>query len=171
MTLDQFVALHNGKSLDYDGKFGPQCVDEIDYYMRDVLGFPIVWANAIDWFGKDQPWLTWVANTPTNVPPKGAIIVWRQDFKVGTGIYGHIAIAYQDIGVMQFTSFDQNWGSPFCKLVRHTYEGVIGWGIPNHAPPPTPAPLPGPGSGAGTEGPFEFFFGWVSLVWRWLNGH
>jgi hypothetical protein len=165
MNLDQFVALHNEAYLDYDGKYGAQCVDLIDYYIRDVLEIPIVWVNgAIDWYGKDNPYLEWFANTPTNYPPKGAIMVWHQDFKVGTGIFGHIAIAL-DATTMAFHSFDQNWppNSP-CHVQYHTYEGVTGWGVPRaKPPPPNPAPVPGPGTGAERPGAnlWSTFIGWL----------
>jgi hypothetical protein len=131
MTLAEFIATHNGKYLDYDGLYGAQCVDLIDYYCRDVLGIPIVWANAIDWYGQDATFEQWIPNVwgdQSNFPLPGDIIVWGKDAVVGTGVFGHIGICVTATGVA-FRSFDQNWppGSP-CHSQPHSYHGVIGWG-------------------------------------------
>jgi len=143
VTLDQFIAAHNGQRLDFDGKFGAQCVDLIDYYCRDVLGIPIIWANAIDWWGGDASFEGWTRNVwgdRNSKPPRGSIIVWGPNARAGTGIYGHIAIGVDPGEGLSFGSFDQNYptGSA-CHVQRHTFDGVIGWGI-RLAPPPPPDP-------------------------------
>jgi hypothetical protein len=148
MTLDQFVATHTGKYLDYDGHFGAQCVDLIDFYLVQVLGIPIAWANAVDWYGKDAAFERWTRNiwgNPTSRPSRGSIVVWGANARAGTGIYGHIAICTDPGNGLSFTSFDQNWpaGSP-CHLVKHTYDGVIGWGDRLVPPPPIVVPVPVP---------------------------
>jgi hypothetical protein len=146
MTLDQFVAAHTGKYLDYDGKFGAQCVDLVDFYVVQVLGIPIVWVvGAIDWYGKDAAFERWTRNVwgnPTSRPSRGSTVVWGANARAGTGIYGHIAICTDPGNGLTFTSFDENWppGSP-CHLVKHTYDGVIGWGD-KPAPPPVVVPQP-----------------------------
>lgn len=140
-TLKQFYDTWNGKQLWFNGY--DQCVAVAEVYGRDVLGYPPVWANAIDWFGKDAAYLTWVANTPTNMPDEGDVIVWHGNTQAGTGIYGHIAVVVgPSCGMpaptsMVFYSFDQNWGTgalALCRIVKHTYSGVTGWGDKPVAP-------------------------------------
>ena len=38
MTLEEFVKVYNGRKVDYDGVYGPQCVDLFRQYVWDVLG-------------------------------------------------------------------------------------------------------------------------------------
>jgi CHAP domain len=140
LILDQFIAAHTGQRLDFDGKFGAQCVDLVDYYARDVLGIPIVWANAIDWWGKDATFEGWTRNVwgnPSSRPSRGSIIVWGANARAGTGVFGHIAVGVDPGNGLSFTSFDQNYptGSA-CHLQRHSYDGVIGWG--DRLKPPSP---------------------------------
>lgn len=40
MTLNQFVKKHNGKKVDFDGRYGAQCVDLFRQYCKDVLNIP-----------------------------------------------------------------------------------------------------------------------------------
>ena len=40
MTLDEFVKKYNGKKVDYDGRYGCQCVDLFRQYCEDVLNIP-----------------------------------------------------------------------------------------------------------------------------------
>jgi len=40
MTLDEFVKKYNGKKIDYDGRYGAQCVDVFRQYCKDVLEIP-----------------------------------------------------------------------------------------------------------------------------------
>jgi len=145
ITLSTFMARNTGLHLDWDRHYGAQCVDLIEFYLRDVLGLPPLAGNAVDEYGENSRFLTWThkavagygpgaatssTRNPTNRPPYGSIVVWGPSTIVGTGVNGHTAIAlnaYAD----HFISFDQNWpvGSP-CHQVKHTYPGVIGWAIP-----------------------------------------
>lgn len=40
MTLDEFVKKYEGKKVDYDGRYGAQCVDLFRQYCKDVLNIP-----------------------------------------------------------------------------------------------------------------------------------
>lgn len=142
MTLADFVAAHQGQYLDYDGHYGAQCVDLIDFYCVQVLGVPIAWANAVDWWGKDAPLLNWSRNvwgSRASKPAAAAIVVWGANVRAGTGVYGHIAICTDPGDGLTFGAFSQNYptGSP-CALRRFTYDGVIGWGVKPAPPPPAP---------------------------------
>ena len=62
ITLKQFIALHDGKYLDFDHVYGAQCVDLVQFYLRDVLGLPPLPGNAINEFGEDAKQLHWTHN-------------------------------------------------------------------------------------------------------------
>ena len=143
MTLDEFVVQNTGKPLDYDGYYGAQCVDLIEYYIRDVYGQPAFYANAKDWFynfgGSLAQRFDRITNNPTDynqVPSRGDIIIWDGAL-AGSGGYGHIAIYLGKTGAGIFTSFDQNWGGMYCHQVSHNYNNVVGWLKPKASAPPT----------------------------------
>ena len=72
---------------------------------------------------------TKILNSPTAVPQAGDIIVWNSSFGGG---FGHTAIATGNGDTNSFESFDQNYPTgSVSHLVRHNYNGVIGWLRPN----------------------------------------
>lgn len=124
MVLGEFVKKHTGKKLEVAGSANAmyQCTDLCNGYLRDVLGLPIIeWTNAIDFPKKAGDKYEWIQNTPTGVPQKGDLMV----FKIGK--YGHISIFIEG-DVNSFDSFDQNYpiGSS-CHIQKHTYKNVVGW--------------------------------------------
>lgn len=129
MSIDEFFSKYNNQYVEVSGSTAKwQCVDLANAYIRDVLGQPIIqYTNAEDFPNKIKSYGTWVKNTPTGIPPKGAIVVW--DYS--TNEWGHIAIATGKGTTSTFESFDQNYptGSK-CHFVTHNYNSVIGWLIP-----------------------------------------
>jgi hypothetical protein len=134
MEVQDFINLNNGKYVDYDGRFGFQCVDLMRQYLVDVLGlngYAILGVSyAKQLFDKipnlgDENFIK-IKNTPTNYPQKGDIIIWGWCVGV-TGYAGHVAIV-SDATPKALISFDQNWpsNSP-CRYVNHSYRGVLGW--------------------------------------------
>ena len=126
MTLDQFVKKYNGKFVEYHS-FDPsaknQCVDLANQYIVEVLGLtPIIGTNAQDFPKKAGKDFNYILNTPTGVPEKGDLVIFKSADNVG-----HISIFLQG-STSLFTSFDQNYptGSP-CKTVQHNYRNVLGW--------------------------------------------
>lgn len=124
MTLRQFINKYDGKTVDWDQKFGGQCVDLWRQYVDEVLELP----QSPPVRGAKDVWDTYlekhfnrVENTPKGVPEKGDIVIWE------TGEYGHIAI-FAEGGIRSFTSFDQNYPvGTKCHLQKHNYQGVLGW--------------------------------------------
>lgn len=141
MTLDTFIGTYNGKSLDWDKVYGAQCVDLIQYYLRDVIGSPPMWGNAIDAFtGFDSQGLSnymdRVANNPNDAsqaPKRGDIVVWAANTP-GSGGAGHIAIYLGSNAAGSFYSLDQNWGGMYVRQVFHDWSNVVGWLTPKSAP-------------------------------------
>lgn len=135
MTLDQFIDKYNGKFIDFDKSYGPQCVDLMRQYVQEVLRMdPYTipranYAKNIFYNFRTNNNFKKVINTPTAVPKKGDIIFWGWRYPV-TGYAGHVAIV-TGANVYRFISFDQNYptGST-CHYVNHDYRGVLGWLTP-----------------------------------------
>lgn len=132
MTLQAFFDKYGGHGVDWDGVYGFQCVDLIDQYLKDVIGINPPWViGAKDFWNLNLGWCSKIANTPTNAPQRGDIIVWNN-----FGSYGHIAICVT-ADVNTITSLDQNW--PYgltnnpnpSKVCQHNYDHVLGWFRPN----------------------------------------
>lgn len=113
-----------------------QCMD-LAYLWTMVLRFPKatiqhqyayqVFANASD---LTRQYFDIVANTPTGIPPKGALVVFD---KTSTNIAGHISISNGVGTTNTFQSVDQNWaGVQKARMVTHNYDNpkVLGWLIP-----------------------------------------
>ena len=131
MTYDQFVNAYLGKSTDWDGVSGTQCVDLIKAYLNEVFGIKAgSWGNAkYYWinFNLRTPLknnFTKIANTPSFVPKKGDIVVWNGG--IGSGGYGHVAIATGEGDTKYFYTYDQNWNGKPMKKVKHSYNCVYG---------------------------------------------
>lgn len=124
MKLDEFVNKYLGKFVEAGGSANAkfQCVDLINQYLVEVLGYPkILWINAKDFSKKAGELYNWIDNTPYGIPKKGDIMVWD------SGTWGHVAI-YISGDVNRFKSFDQNYGTnKACRVVSHGYKSISGW--------------------------------------------
>ena len=134
MDFDKFINEYIGKSFDYDGVSGVQCIDLIKMYLDKVFGIkPSSFGNAKDYYENFnnlplKNYFTRIKNTPELVPQKGDICVW------GAGLgntYGHISIATGEGNTKQFYSYDLNWGGKTVKKVLHNYRGFLGVLRPN----------------------------------------
>lgn len=128
MTFDEFVKQYNGKSVDYDGTYGVQCVDLIKQYADSVFGVKGgSWGNGKDYWNNTASALkkitTKIKNTASFVPQKGDIMVWNGE--VGNGC-GHVAVCTGEGTTSYFYSYDQNWGTKPVHKVKHTYDNVYG---------------------------------------------
>jgi len=124
-----FFNQNNGRYVDFDGAYGFQCFDLVNKWST-ALGYrPFTGLYASGIYGQPQGNYTQIPNSPTAVPQAGDIIVWNNNYGGG---YGHTGIATGNGNTSWFESLDQNWpgGSP-SKVVRHDYNGVIGWLRPN----------------------------------------
>lgn len=124
MTLQQFIAKYNGKYLDYDKAYGAQCVDVTKAYYKEVLGIAPKMGNAIDYWYSIDPRFIRIANTPTNSPKPGDILVFGKSY----GYYGHVAVV-TSANVWNVQGFEQNnpLGSPCTYRNHYMYRGVLGW--------------------------------------------
>lgn len=129
MTYNEFISKYNGKAWDYDGAYGVQCVDLVNFYIRDVFGItPGNWGNARDFYDDYNEnthttlrnAFTRIANSASFVPKKGDIVVW------GNSSNGHIAIATGEGNTSEFYSYDQNWEGTACHRQKHNYNYFLG---------------------------------------------
>ena len=131
MNYQEFINTYNGKTIDYDGVSGAQCVDMAQMYIEKCFTnkHQIIYANAKDYFEKYESYPVLVENferiknTDDFIPQQGDMVVW------GAGLgntYGHIAIATGEGNTSNFNSYDLNWGSKIVKKVSHNYKGFLG---------------------------------------------
>lgn len=124
MNLEEFKNKYLGKSIDYDGVSGVQCVDLIKQYMKDVFNLkPGSLGNAKDYY------LNYTNNIflKTNfnrisqiIPKKGDILVWNN------GKYGHVAIAIENGNENICKTIDLNYGSKLVTENTHNYFMYLG---------------------------------------------
>lgn len=125
--IKSFFAANIGKSFDYDGASGIQCVDLIKKYLNDVFGIKAgSWGDAKDYFklySKRAPLVEnfeRIKNTPEFIPCFGDICVFD-------GENGHICICTgKDGTTSKFQSIDLNYGSKKVKTVTHNYKNFLG---------------------------------------------
>lgn len=128
MNYQEFINEYNGKSFDYDGVSGVQCVDLIKMYLDKVFNIKAgSWGNAKDYYLNFEKlpiskYFRKIKNTASFIPQKGDICVWGS----GLSIYGHISIATGEGDTKYFYSYDLNWGSKNVKKVLHSYRGFLG---------------------------------------------
>src|SRR5579859_987414 len=58
------------------GGAGGSCVDLVNMYRAFCYGEPHVWSDAVGWAALSLPGWTWIANTASNFPAPGDIVVW-----------------------------------------------------------------------------------------------
>lgn len=137
MTTQAFFDKWNGRYIDFDKKFGNQCVDEIRQYCVEVLGINGYTLPAVSYAkqlftnfpNSGTKNFTKVFNSPTNAPRTGDIVIWGVYLGV-TGWAGHVTICSSS-NVANLITFDQNYptNSP-CHYQKHSYKGVLGWLTP-----------------------------------------
>lgn len=130
MTLTEFIQKWDGKTLDYDGAYGGQCVDVTKAWAKEN-GKPVLRGNGINW--ARGAGYEWVDYQPGRIPNPGDIVVWGK----ALGQFGHVAIFIEG-GKDRFTSFDQNYPlRTRCHRQGHDYKGVLGWlrVLPTAVPP------------------------------------
>jgi hypothetical protein len=125
VTFERLVATYYGKQANSPYGLGGQCTDWCNLYLGLVRGIPHVYRDAVNW-SLPIPGLRFTPNTPANMPPLGAIVVWGPDAATGVGAAGHVAIALL-ADAESFLSLDQNWGGQYVHSLVHNYSGVLGW--------------------------------------------
>lgn len=125
MTLTQFIKTNQGKKVDFDGKYGAQCVDLYRAYCRDVLDIqqtPAV-AGAKDIITK--PGVLEVTKDSTLADySRGDVLVWDA---TSSNKYGHVAILVAVYNTKYFVVFEQDgFKQDGAKLAFRSREGLLG---------------------------------------------
>jgi hypothetical protein len=142
LTVGQFVQKYNGKAVDIDKSYGPQCWDLAEAYCREVLGikdkpFALATGNGTAYgtfniFPNPNPKnFTKVIRSRVGglikaTPRFGDLVVWTNKLP-GSGGAGHVAICLANGSSRAFTSFDQNWIPKKSFRIAHNYDYVIGY--------------------------------------------
>lgn len=141
MTLNEFITKYSGQTKGYptDSSYKGECLSIVKLYIQEKYGFPAPPSGSNSaygyWSNFPHPlsnYFTKIANSPTNFPKQGDIVIWNT--KVGNG-YGHIAIVTK-ADQNSFESFEQNWGGKHAHLVTHNYQNVVGWLTPKEVEMP-----------------------------------
>lgn len=125
MTLTQFIKTNQGKKVDFDGKYGAQCVDLYRAYCRDVLDIqqtPAV-AGAKDIITK--PGVLEVTRDSTLADySRGDVLVWDA---TSSNKYGHVAILVAVYNTKYFIVFEQDgFKQDGARLAFRSREGLLG---------------------------------------------
>jgi hypothetical protein len=106
ISVDDFITLLTGVfvRVTEDGVATPQCVDLIQLYAR-VLGAPRFTGNAQDIYDQPGDHFIQIANTPTNFPLKGDIVILNNKYN---GTVGDVKLCIGNSDEWKFTAFGQN---------------------------------------------------------------
>jgi hypothetical protein len=143
-AVDNFWNDYQGKwYVSFDGvpANAGQCVQPVGFYTRDYLKYPVLYANAVNWYTDFEssplaPNFTKIPNSPNNAPEKGDIVVWAGNLP-NSGGAGHIAVCWSN-SPGYFVSIDSNWAGKYVHMVSHNYDYVLGWLRPKNSQTNTP---------------------------------
>ena len=125
ISLTQFIKKYLGTKVDFDGKFGPQCVDLARQYCSEVLEvpqFPPV-EGAKDII-KNPGNLKVIKEDVLADYSSGDILVWGAS---KTNKYGHTAILVSIYNTKYFTVLEQDgFKQDGCKLAFRSRENLLG---------------------------------------------
>lgn len=119
-----FFNKYNNKYCDFDGAYGAQCVDLVEFWGK-LLAAPVLAGDAKDFQDQTLGFYIWIPNTPDNNPRVGDIVVWSGDYNNDGG---HCGIATGKGDTNTFEVFVQN--DPLganCQLKTYNYTDVVGW--------------------------------------------
>lgn len=141
ITFDAFKSRHLGNKADYDGRYGGECVDLYNFYMRDVFGLNPYRIGGVDSAYqlrenlRQYPEIQWIDNDPNDanqIPPKGAIVIFSKNLP-GSGGHGHVGICDDGTTTSSLFVFDQiggeDWQEKPPASRRYNWNNVLGWAI------------------------------------------
>jgi len=140
--LKTFIGRTNGREIVTPCTGHPawdaQCKDLVDAWSR-FLGKHCFTGNAVALKPTRAGEWKWVPNSPSGIPPVGAVVVvshWSRGSDGRWYNFGHTMIAMPRCTTHTIYSFDQNWSSPH-HARPETHVGynvtnwrVLGWWIP-----------------------------------------
>lgn len=125
ISLTQFIKKYLGTKVDFDGKFGPQCVDLARKYYSEVLDasqFPPV--DAAKDIIKNPGKLKVIKEDALADYSSGDVLVWGAS---RTNQYGHVAILVSIYNTKYFIVLEQDgFKQDGCKLALRSRENLLG---------------------------------------------
>lgn len=125
MSLTQFIKKYLGVKVDFDGKFGSQCVDLYRQYLKDVLCVPQTPAveGAKDII--DNPGVLSVTRDSALADySQGDVLIWDRS---KTNKYGHVAILVSVYNTKYFIVLEQDgFKQDGVKLAFRSRENLLG---------------------------------------------
>ena len=125
MSLTQFIKKYLGEKVDFDGKFGSQCVDLYRQYLKDVLCVPQTPAveGAKDII--DNPGVLSVTRDSALADySQGDVLIWDRS---KTSKYGHVAILVSVYNTKYFIVLEQDgFKQDGVKLAFRSRENLLG---------------------------------------------
>ena len=125
MTLTQFIRKYKGQKIDFDGKFGCQCVDLYRQYCKDVL--EIQQTPSVDGAKDiiDNPGVLSVTRDSALADyTRGDVLIWGA---TKTNKYGHVAILVDVYNTKYFVVLEQDgFKQDGCKLEFRSRENLLG---------------------------------------------
>lgn len=125
ISLTQFIKKYLGTKVDFDGKFGPQCVDLARKYYSEVLDvpqFPPV-EGAKDII-KNPGNLKVIKEDALANYSSGDVLIWGVS---RTNQYGHVAILVSIYNTKYFIVLEQDgFKQDGCKLAFRSRENLLG---------------------------------------------
>lgn len=131
MTLDEFVKKYNGKKVDFDGRYGCQCVDLFRQYCEDVLTIPHTGGviGAAELYTKyeamplEKKYFEKIEFKGTP-PMVGDVVIFKPTKKNG---FGHVAIVLSADN-LSMTVFEQDgYAQTGTKFAYWKYNHVLGF--------------------------------------------
>lgn len=125
ISLTQFIKKYLGTKVDFDGKFGPQCVDLARQYYSEVLDvpqFPPV-EGAKDII-KNPGNLKVIKEDALADYSSGDVLIWGAS---RTNQYDHVAILVSIYNTKYFIVLEQDgFKQEGCKLAFRSRENLLG---------------------------------------------
>ena len=139
MNFKDFLAQYNNKFWDFDKVYGNQCVDLVQFWVKNLGLSPLTGGYAyLMYYNFDSSKYTRIPNGPDDIPKEGDIPIWSWYYNYAGG---HIGIATGKGDVWSFECFEQNDPSySNSHLKTYKYDYVLGWLRPKNYNP-TPLPL------------------------------
>ena len=120
MILKRFVQKYIGQKVDYDGKYGPQCVDLYRQYCKEVL--EIEQTPAIE--GAKDIWEKHGVLKQCQAVGPGDVLIYGA---TQTNKYGHVCILVSIIDSDTFVVFEQDgFKQDGAKLTVRERTGLLG---------------------------------------------
>lgn len=123
--MTQFIKKYLGTKVDFDGKFGPQCVDLARQYYSEVLNIPqfppVEGAKDII---KNPGNLKVIKEDALADYSSGDVLIWGAS---RTNQYGHVAILVSIYNTKYFIVLEQDgFKQDGCKLAFRSRENLLG---------------------------------------------